>query len=369
LFFLWPWQGTRALGRRAPFAIQAFLSVGIMLLAVWPTAFALPYHLLFEQQVASTILTLAFYGTLSFVILRFLNLVSHPLVWAAILAFPALTALPWPLAGMEHDARLFFTLAVATIALALWRRALGKRAIAIGVAAGAVALAILLDPHNLFLLLFAITLLVAVEAAVTFQGANIKALQKEAQVKRLELELLKRSIQPHFLMNTLAAVQELIETSSSRASQFVEALAREFSALLNVTGRDMIPLDEEVQLCMHYLELMSLRLEANYTLEVSGPTAEVDIPPGILHTLIENCFSHGAPANGAAVFRLRVEVAGSAVTLELICPTSQTRAASALSSGTGTSYINARLNESFGSAWHLSDGICQSGWRTVITIG
>ncbi len=369
LFFLWPCQGARAFGPRAPFAALAFLSVGIMLLAVWPTAFALPYHFLFERQVALAIMSLAFYGTLSFVNLRFLNLVSYPGVWAVLVGLPVLTLLPWPAGQMEHDARIFFALAIVTIALAVWRRAIGWQAGAIGVAAGLVGVAILFDPQNLFLLLFALTLVAAIEAAITFQRANTRALRKEAQVSRLELELLKRSIQPHFLMNTLAAVQELIETSSSRASLFVEALAQEFSALLNVTGRDLIPLDEEVQLCIRYLELMSLRLEANYTLEVSGPTDDVNIPPGILHTLIENCFSHGAPTSRAAVFKLRTKVAGSATTLELICPTSQTRAASALSSGTGLSYIKARLHEAFGSAWHLSDGNCQSGWRTVITIG
>ena len=48
---------------------------------------------------------------------------------------------------------------------------------------------------------------------------------------RLELELLKKNIQPHFLLNTLATIMETIEEGPKTAAALVESLAGEFRIL------------------------------------------------------------------------------------------------------------------------------------------
>src|SRR3546814_19410817 len=56
--------------------------------------------------------------------------------------------------------------------------------------------------------------------------------------QRLELDLLKQHLKPHFLMNTLTALAGWIEESPHTAVRMVDALADEFRTLVDVFGRD-----------------------------------------------------------------------------------------------------------------------------------
>jgi hypothetical protein len=67
--------------------------------------------------------------------------------------------------------------------------------------------------------------------------------------ERLQLELLKRSIQPHFLMNTLGALSEWIETEPAQAVRFIESLGAVYRHLLSVSGERAISLARELELC------------------------------------------------------------------------------------------------------------------------
>src|SRR3546814_11467513 len=64
--------------------------------------------------------------------------------------------------------------------------------------------------------------------------------------QRLELDLLKKHLKPHFLMNTLTALAGWIEDPPHTAVRMVDALADEFSTLVDVSGRALIPLDAEL---------------------------------------------------------------------------------------------------------------------------
>ena len=55
---------------------------------------------------------------------------------------------------------------------------------------------------------------------------------------RLEIELLKKSIQPHFLMNTLTAIMEWIEEDPREGVHFLQALADELRIFAEVAGEE-----------------------------------------------------------------------------------------------------------------------------------
>src|SRR3546814_9037349 len=73
--------------------------------------------------------------------------------------------------------------------------------------------------------------------------------------QRLELDLLKQHLKPHFLMNTLTALAGWIEESPRTAVRMVDALADEFRTLVDVSGRALIPLERSEA---HTSELQSL---------------------------------------------------------------------------------------------------------------
>lgn len=173
---------------------------------------------------------------------------------------------------------------------------------------------------------------------------------------RLEIDLLKRNLHPHFLMNSLTLTTELIETEPEKAVQFVESIASELRHLVEYSSKKTIDIKDEIKLCQQHLTIMSYRYDANYQLIVSQGEIEVKIPPAVIHTQIENAFSHNRLSKNAQ-FHLTITQESEDKSqpnknlLTIITLKSefhhQKRKNNKLSTGTGEKYIHARLQESF----------------------
>jgi hypothetical protein len=184
--------------------------------------------------------------------------------------------------------------------------------------------------------------------------------------ERLQLELLKRSIQPHFLMNTLGALSEWIETEPAQAVRFIESLGAVYRHLLSVSGERAISMARELELCRAYLEVMGYRYGLAFTLEAPGVEGEAAVPPAVLHTLLENAFSHNR-YTAPVTFHLQEARAGGRRRYTFTTPTC-TGATPSLGEGTGTRYLEARLEETFPGAWSLEAGPTEAGWATVVEV-
>ncbi|MFZ6723075.1 histidine kinase [Undibacterium sp. Ji49W] len=168
--------------------------------------------------------------------------------------------------------------------------------------------------------------------------------QKAALATQLENQLLRRSLQPHFLMNSLSLVGELLHQSPRQAEEFIQALGREFRMLNEYANHTQIALTQELELCQNYLEIMSARLQKKCTLQVEGDLSAISIPPAILLTVLENAFSHNKYRQ-ETLFELHIhrsmESVGIAMKLPVVSPRAHT------GTGTGTHYIQQSLQEVF----------------------
>lgn len=191
--------------------------------------------------------------------------------------------------------------------------------------------------------------------------------------RRLEAELLKKSIQPHFLMNTLLSVQSWFGRNPDKAGRMIEALAEEFRIINRIVSEPEIDLSEEIALCRSHLELMGYRRDANYRLVVEGDVAGLKIPPMLFHTLIENGLTHAYEAREDGTFTLacgrkdkvvefRLENDGSRLALRSETP------AGPLEEGLGLKYVRTRLEESYTGRWNLDFGLRGSIWRVRVVI-
>ncbi len=199
------------------------------------------------------------------------------------------------------------------------------------------------------LALFAIIVVMLVSLVQEMKTNRLRSL---ASV-RLEAELLKRNLQPHFLMNSLMLVIEWIEEKPYAAADFVQALSEELRILVKFSSLSQVSLTEEIALCRRHIEIMSYRYNTKYTLTVSGMEESIVIPPAIIHTQIENAFTHNVlPSN--ANFGFEVIRKENEVTLILTSPfnivtsTQSTDNTEQLSgTGIGENYIRSRLQECY----------------------
>lgn len=200
------------------------------------------------------------------------------------------------------------------------------------------------------------------------RAEQLKARQSQLASARLEIELLKKNIQPHFLLNSLASVVELVEQQPADAAKLIHALADEFRILARVSAQRLIPLSQEIELCESHLRVMSLRRETTYRLRTELLEPAAAVPPALIHTLVENAITHGGPAAGERVFRL-VQTRGTdgRERYEFFSPLAESPAPRP-SEGTGTRYVHARLEESFPGRWRHEAGVARGEWRVLIEI-
>ncbi|GAA0819885.1 hypothetical protein GCM10009111_24530 [Colwellia asteriadis] len=206
---------------------------------------------------------------------------------------------------------------------------------------------------------------------------NTKLLEKsKTNASRLELELVKRNLQPHFILNTLTAVEEWIEESPSTAVKFVHALADEFRVMAQLSTKRIIQLQGEINLCQSHLKVMGYRANAEYALNIQVSNLNALIPPGVILTLIENSISHNRYQQPLTVFILEQKVIDKIQCLTFKAPVNKQIKQSALvinkttsiGAGIGYKYIAARLDESFMNEWSMKENFDNKQWVTTITI-
>ena len=190
------------------------------------------------------------------------------------------------------------------------------------------------------------------------------------QSTRLRLELLKKNIQPHFLMNTLTSLIDWVEESPKKGVLFIEALAKEFDLFNQIENQTLIPISQEIALCRTHLEIMEYRKEINYSWEEVGIDLEQKIPPAILHTLLENGITHSLPLEDNSIkFKLVFEANSQYKCYTFLTFAARVRqVTSDRAEGTGLKYIKARLTESYHSKWEFTSEPTHQGWKNSIKI-
>jgi len=129
------------------------------------------------------------------------------------------------------------------------------------------------------------------------------------QATQARLRLLQAQIQPHFLFNTLAALQHWVDVGDARAAPLLRALTSFLRGSTEHMLVARVTLAQECEVLRHYLEIMSARLgeRLRYRIDLSKDCAMLTLPPGILITLVENAIEHGIePALRGGELRVQV---------------------------------------------------------------
>jgi hypothetical protein len=190
----------------------------------------------------------------------------------------------------------------------------------------------------------------------------------ELRSARLEIELLKKNIQPHFLLNSLNSIIAWLEEEPRTAARLVDALADELGMLLRISSRKTIPLEEEIDLCRVHLQVMGLRQDKTYSLDCAGLAGGERVPPMVLHTLVENGLTHGYVGKTAGSFLLKREDIAGGMRLTLFNDGTPREKKEKKGEGTGLRYVRSRLEEAFPGRWRLESRPVENGWEVALDI-
>jgi len=141
-----------------------------------------------------------------------------------------------------------------------------------------------------------------VKAAQATETAEAESLKR--QVVEARMAAMQAQVEPHFLFNTLASIDHLIETDPSRASQMQKNLIALLRASMPTMreagggangGRGVRDLGRELAVIRPYLEILKVRMEERLTTEVNVPDGllSAEFPPMMIQTLVENAIKHG----------------------------------------------------------------------------
>ncbi len=122
--------------------------------------------------------------------------------------------------------------------------------------------------------------------------------------RRANQELLLRNLQarmnPHFIFNSLNSINNYIARQDERsANRYLGRFAKLMRKVLDQSGKDFVPLSEELEQLQLYLELEKERFGGKFDYEIETGAdnlvspEELEIPPMILQPFVENAIWHG----------------------------------------------------------------------------
>jgi signal transduction histidine kinase len=152
------------------------------------------------------------------------------------------------------------------------------------------------------------------EAETLTANAAVERESMQRQLSEAKMQMMQAQVEPHFLFNTLASVEHLIETDPPRASAMQRSLIKYLRAVLpQMRDNALITnLGREADMVVAYLNLLKMRMEERLTVDFDIPDGlrSAAFPPMMLQSMVENAIKHGLEAKPqGGTLKVRADVA------------------------------------------------------------
>lgn len=186
-------------------------------------------------------------------------------------------------------------------------------------------------------------------------------LEQDAEQERLarelsetQLRLLRAQIEPHFLFNTLGAVQQLAQEQAPRAAELTAHLIDFLRASMSDMRCEQVSLATEFGLVESYLAVMQIRMGERLRFRIDLPTslAATQVPSMLVLTLAENAIKHGIEPSlrGGDIIVIAQEDAGQ---IRIAVHDSGVGMSDTPGNGTGLENVRSRLRLAYGESASL----------------
>lgn len=193
-----------------------------------------------------------------------------------------------------------------------------------------------------------------VKAAVAEETAEAESLKR--QVVEARMAAMQAQVEPHFLFNTLASIDHLIEVDPSRASRMQKNLIALLRASMPALREAETNLGRELAVVRPYLEILKVRMEDRLQTElnISEGLYSADFPPMMLQSLVENAIKHGLePKPEGGKLSLAAEVAHGKLAVTVADTGVGFAQAATAGTGIGLANIRERLKLIYGAEAEL----------------
>ncbi|HYU68261.1 MAG TPA: histidine kinase [Burkholderiales bacterium] len=192
------------------------------------------------------------------------------------------------------------------------------------------------------------------KAAEAQEVAEAESLQR--QVAEAKMAAMQAQVEPHFLFNTLASIDHLIEVDAPRASRMQKNLIALLRASMPAMREKATSLGRELEVVRPYLEILKVRMEERLQPQVDVPEGlySADFPPMMLQSLVENAIKHGLePKADGGSLGVTAEVAHGKLHVSVADTGVGFARAATAGTGTGLANIRERLKLIYGDAAEL----------------
>ena len=177
--------------------------------------------------------------------------------------------------------------------------------------------------------------------------------RNEGAAAEARLKMLQAQIEPHFLFNTLANLNELISLDPKRAQAMLGHLDTYLRATLASARNGEGTLAEEFARLRGYLEILAIRMgpRLGYSLDLPDALAQASLPPMLLQPLVENAIKHGLePKMHGGTLRIAASAEGGQLVLSVEDNGLGFGAACTPGTGVGLDHVKQRLAAVYGNA-------------------
>ena len=141
----------------------------------------------------------------------------------------------------------------------------------------------------------------------------------DATVSELQLQALQSQMNPHFVGNSINAIQQFFYPPDPvRGSEYISLFTRLLRRTLLLSDKTFITFGEELAYVRDYLEMMKLRFGDYFQYEISGADGiqpDMPFPSMLLQPILENATLHGLAPEGISVLKLDFNLSGK----KLVC--------------------------------------------------
>ncbi len=165
--------------------------------------------------------------------------------------------------------------------------------------------------YEFYMLVFFLLIIATILIVMAYHKHRQNLFQNELNYLQLEHRSINSLINPHFIFNAINNIQNLINIGSKEtANNYLAILSRLIRQNIENLQFSFIPVSKELSLIKNYIHLQNLRFDNRITLKIDNSIAnsdEVNIPPLLIHTFVENSVVHG----------FRKELDGFTITVDL----------------------------------------------------